>query len=80
MSLSVKYDKFRVKLGQLMKNWEGFGNRVQEDVSTEEMVDLCEVMLNENGIKFETIAKGIRREQKLKSQNHFILKENIYLK
>ena len=41
---------------------------------------MCEVMLNENGIKFETIAKGIRREQKLKSQNHFILKENIYLK
>lgn len=44
------------------------------------MIDLCEVMLNENAIKFETIAKGIRREQKLKSQNHFILKENIYLK
>jgi hypothetical protein len=44
------------------------------------MIDLCEVMLNENAIKFETIAKGIRREQKLRSQNHFILKENIYLK
>jgi hypothetical protein len=44
------------------------------------MIDLCDVMMNENGIKFETIAKGIRREQKLKSQNHFILKENIYLK
>jgi len=63
-----------------MKNWEGFSNKSQEDVSTEEMIDLCEVMLNENAIKFDTIAKGIRREQKLKSQNHFILKENIYLK
>jgi hypothetical protein len=31
-------------------------------------------------VRFETIAKGIRREQKLKAQNHFILKENIYLK
>jgi hypothetical protein len=37
-------------------------------------------MINENAIKFETISKGIRKETKLKSQNDFILKENIYLK
>lgn len=35
MSLNMKYEKFRGKLGQLMKNWEGFANRSQEEVSTE---------------------------------------------
>jgi hypothetical protein len=30
--------------------------------------------------KFEGIAKAIKREQKLKSQNNFILKENFYLR
>ena len=37
-------------------------------------------MIHEHAIKFEMIAKGIRKQTKLKSQNEFILKENIYLK
>ena len=37
-------------------------------------------MIHGNAIKFEMIAKGIRKQTKLKSQNEFILKENIYLK
>ncbi len=46
----------------------------------EEIVLLWEKVEGQTKKKLECLAEGIQKEQKLKSQNNFILKENIYLK
>ncbi len=63
-----------------MNKWGGHLKNSQDNITTDKMLDLCEEMVEEQDKRFENISKSIKREQKLKSQNHFILKENIYLK
>ena len=46
-------------------------------MDTDELFLAWEKIESDSRRKLESVAQGIQREQKLKSQNNFILKENI---
>jgi uncharacterized hydantoinase/oxoprolinase family protein len=78
--LEQKEEKIKKKLESAIKNWDHAKENSCSGMNLEELFDCWQKIENESRKKIESIAKAIKREQKLKSQNNFIVKENIFLK
>ena len=50
------------------------------DSSIDDLLGKWEEIEKDTDRKIEAISKGIKKEQKIKSQNKLIMKENIFLK
>ena len=63
-----------------MRNWDHAKENSCSGMSLEELFGCWEKIECDSRKKIEGINKSIKREQKLKIQNGFIIKENSYLK
>ena len=68
------------KLSNAILNWDHCKENSCNGMSLEEMFVCWEKIESESRKKIESINRSIKREQKLKIQNGFIIKENTYLK
>lgn len=78
--LKQKEDYFKTKIQQSINRWDPSKENVMKNRSLEQLITCWEELDAESCKKFDAIAKGIKRQQKLKTQNNLILKENLYLK
>lgn len=63
-----------------IKNWDHAKENNCAGMSLEELFECWQKIESESRKKFEVITRSIQREQKLKSQNKFVAKENLFLK
>jgi hypothetical protein len=78
--LEQKEEKIRKKLEGAIKNWDHAKENSCVGLPLDELLGCWEKIEHESRRKIEGINRSIRREQKLKIQNGFIVKENAYLK
>ncbi len=78
--MEQREEKIRQRLESAIKNWDHAKENNCAGMNLDELFNCWAKIEAESRKKFEGIAKAIKREQKLKSQNNFILKENFFLR